>query len=80
MANDDMQKMQMTNSQQITVTCKAGMRQLKRALRIVEKFNKAVEKANSLADELASQKIEVEIITQHVQRQRHKMDKRFSRS
>ena len=71
--------MENTNSQQITVTGKAKMRNLKRALRTVEKFNKAVEKANSLADELASKKIEVEIVTQSVQRQCHKTGKRFPR-
>ena len=64
--------MQETNSQQITVTGKAELRNLKRALRTVEKFNKAIEKANLLADELASKKIEVEIVTQFVQRERRK--------
>lgn len=72
--------MENTNPQQITVTGKAKMKNFKKALRTVEKFNKAVEKANSLADELASKKIEVEIVTQSVQKQRHRTGKHFFRS
>ena len=61
----------------VIIKTRVKTRQLKKAQKTIEKFNKAVEKANSLADELASKKIEVEIITQSVQRQCHRKGKYF---
>ena len=55
-------------TQQITVSSKVKTKQLKKALATIEKLNKALEKADSLLNELAQEEIVVDVITRYVQR------------
>ncbi len=55
-------------TQQITVSAKVKTKQLKKALATIEKLNKALEKADSLLNELAQEEIVVDVITRYVQR------------
>lgn len=58
----------MNKTQQITVSAKVKTKQLKKALATIEKLNKALEKADSLLNELAQEEIVVDVITRYVQR------------
>ena len=55
-------------TQQITVSARVKTKQLKKALATIEKLNKALEKADSLLNELAQEEIVVDVITRYVQR------------
>ena len=55
-------------TQQITVSAKVKTKQLKKALATIEKLNKALEKADSLLNELVQEEIVVDVITRYVQR------------
>ena len=66
-------------TQQVYVKTHCDTKELKKTLRLINNFSRAVEKANSLADELAKKEINVEI-TSSVRQSGHNAGTRFFQS